>query len=78
MRIVLGSVGQVFFTKREKALIATVESSKSAPKIASELPNETGKKVHPQTVKNVLNKPGLKGYYAKKKPFINKKNQTKD
>ncbi|XP_015602859.1 uncharacterized protein LOC107271405, partial [Cephus cinctus] len=43
----------------------------SAPKLASELLNETGKNVHPQTIRRALKHSGYK------KPYVSEKNRKK-
>ncbi|KAK2579096.1 hypothetical protein KPH14_008495 [Odynerus spinipes] len=42
----------------------------SAPKLAAELLNEVGKKVHPQTIRRALKENGYNGRVARKKPPV--------
>jgi len=50
---------------------------KTAPKLAKEMAESTGIKVSNKTIQRRLNKFGLKGCVAKKKPFISIKNKKK-
>ncbi|XP_076397962.1 uncharacterized protein LOC143266309 [Megachile rotundata] len=54
-----------------------VNPSLSAPKLADELLMETGKKVHPQTIRKTLKKSGYNGKVARRKPFVNEANRKK-
>jgi len=65
--------------REEKVIIrkVKVDPSKSAPIINSEIQCQFGKVATNQTIRNILNRSGRKGYYARMKPFINKKNQRK-
>ena len=49
----------------------------SAPKLAMEMKKETGKSVTSSCIQKILKKVGFRGYRAKKKPFISKKNKLK-
>lgn len=49
----------------------------SAPKLTSEYCRETGKTVHPDTIRNVLKSEGYNGRVARRKPFVNKINRKK-
>lgn len=49
----------------------------SAPKLASEVSKETGKRVHPQTIRRTLKENGYNSRVARKKPFINEANRRK-
>lgn len=67
----------VKLTDREKRkLIRKVKANPriSAPKLTVELYEDTGKMVHPETVRRVLRSEGFNGRIARKKPFISKIN----
>ena len=67
-------------TIKEKRLLVRkvkINPTLSAPKLANQVKNETGKSINESTVRKILKKSGLKGYYAVKKPYINKKNKAK-
>lgn len=49
----------------------------SAPRLASELLEERGKKVHPETIRRTLRQHGYNGRVARRKPFINEANRRK-
>lgn len=49
----------------------------SASKLSAELFEESGKKVHPDTVRRVLQEYGYNGRVARKKPYINEANRKK-
>ena len=53
------------------------DSTLSAPKLAVEIFNETGKKVHSQTIRRTLKESGYNGWVARKKPYVNEANRKK-
>jgi len=70
---------QVFSDRQKRSIIRKVVSNPriSAPKIAAEVNNEIGITTSNQTIRNILHEANFKSAYAKKKPFISKKNQKK-
>lgn len=59
-----------YLTRKSKA-----DPFLSAPKLAVIAESELGKKVCPQTIRNVLHKADLNGRRARQKPLINQRNQ---
>lgn len=49
----------------------------SAPKLAAQIVQESGKTLHPSTVRKIINKNGLHGRIPRKKPYISKVNRKK-
>ena len=49
----------------------------SAPKLAAEIFNKTGKKVHPQTIRRTLKESSYNERVARKKPYVNEANRKK-
>ena len=49
----------------------------SAPKLTSDMWERFGKKVNPETVRNVIRKAGYNGRAARKKPYISEVNRRK-
>lgn len=67
-------------TAREQRLVVrkvTNNPQISAPKIAAELLQESGKKVHPETVRRVSRNEGFNGRVARRKPYISAVNRRK-
>ena len=68
------------FTPREESLIVRKVKKNpriSAPKLCTEVMKSTGKKVDPQTIRNVLKRAGFHGRVARKKPLIEERNRMK-
>ena len=68
------------FTDREERNIvrSVIKNPKlSAPKLCAEVGCGTGKKVTPQTIRNVLKRKGFHGRVARKKPYVNERNRRK-
>ncbi|XP_053985494.1 uncharacterized protein LOC128879942 [Hylaeus volcanicus] len=63
--------------KRKLIRIMKKDPSLSAPKLATELLNETRKKIHPQTIRRVLKDSGYNERVARKKPYVNEQNRKK-
>ena len=70
---------QTFTDRQKKSIIGKVIANPrlSAPKIADEIKNDIGITTSHQTIRNILHHASFKSAYAKKKPFISKKNQKK-
>lgn len=49
----------------------------STPKLTTEYYRETGKKVHPDTIRNALKSEGYNDRVARRKPFVSKINRKK-
>lgn len=47
----------------------------NAPQLTSKLLEESGKKVTPQTMRNLLKEVGHNGKVSRKKPYVNEKNR---
>lgn len=66
-------------TRDKRKLLRKIKNDPtlSAPKLATELLNEAGKKVHPQTIRRALKDSGYNGRVARKKPYVNETNRKK-
>ena len=54
-----------------------VNPKKSAPKVSTEIENETGKTCNPQTIRRVLYDASYHSRNVRKKPFISNTNRQK-
>lgn len=70
---------KVLNSREERLIVRKVKVNPtiSAPKIASEVLEESRKKVSPETVRRTLRQAGYNGRVARKKPFINEMNRKK-
>lgn len=65
--------------REERVIIRKVKNNPklSAPKLATEVLNECGKKVCPETIRRVIRRSGYNGRIARKKPYISEVNRKK-
>ncbi|XP_076395357.1 uncharacterized protein LOC143265686 [Megachile rotundata] len=70
---------RVLDSREKRAIIRKIKINPglSAPALTTELAAETGKKVHVDTVRNVLKNAGYNSRTARKKPYINEMNRKK-
>lgn len=68
---------KIFNPHEERMIVRKIKNNPklSAPKLTSEIQKETGKSCCTETVRRVLREHDFNGRVARKKPFINKKNQ---
>lgn len=68
---------KIFTCAEERLITRKIKKNPklSAPKLATQIEDELGKRCHPETIRRVLRKNDFNGRVARKKPFISEKNR---